>query len=523
MHFRKIVSFAMIFALGITFSFASNNNNGFEVGNLSSQSGDSKDSLAIKFIEKKLEKGEFKIKNKYTDEFGLTTVRIQQYYNGFPIFGHDQIVNIQSDGVIKSFIGETINLENTLTKKATHKKAAKEAIEISIADLGFAPVLNQDADSEIVVYVQDGAAYYTHKVELVFDEPNPGRWFYFIDTNTGAIINKFNTLDTAKPVPGITFNPANSVTGTGIDVLGTNRTFTTNKHTDGKYYLADMTRGKGIITYNANNRTTLPGTLWSDLDNIYNASLDKAAVSSQYNMAITYDYFKNVLNRNSFDGNGAQIKSSVHVGTSYNNAYWNGTQLAFGDGDGNTFIPLSGALDVVAHELTHAVTTYTADLTYQNESGALNEAMSDILGTAVEFYANADPDWLCGEDIAGPGLGTPALRSLENPAAYGDPDHYSKRYTGTSDNGGVHTNSSIINKAAYLIGNGGTHYGVTVQGQGVNVMEKVFYRALSTYMTSSTNFAQSRLACVQAATDYYGAGSAQVQAVKDAFTAVGIN
>lgn len=533
MHFKRILSFALVLTLGLSSTFASGNpHKGFEVGELSGKSGEAKEAIALKFMERNaldgdvmgsLSVGEFKVLNKFADELGLSTVRLQQYYGNYPIFGSDQIVNIDSEGVVRSYIGETIKLEGKLEKKLDFDLTKKEAIDIAFEDLGFKPNLANKVDPQIVVYTIDEQPTYTYMIELVFDNPTPGRWFYFIDADNGNIVNKYNTISTAKPVASLTFNPANTAIGSGTDVLGNRRSVTANRHTDGKYYLADMTRGKGIMTYNANYSTRLPGTIWSDADNQYNMSADRTAVSSQANLGIVYDYYKAKFNRNSFDNYGAQIKSSVHVGSAYNNAYWNGTQFAFGDGDGDVFIPLSGALDVVAHEYTHAVTSKTANLIYQNESGALNEAMSDIMGTAVEFYANDNPDWLCGEDIAGPGLGTPALRSLEDPAEYGDPDHYSKIYTGTQDNGGVHTNSSVINKVAYLIGNGGTHYGITVEGQGVEAMEKIFYRALTTYMTSSTNFSGAKLACRQAAIDLYGAYSPEVEAVQDAFTACGIN
>ena len=197
--------------------------------------------------------------------------------------------------------------------------------------------------------------------------------------------------------------------------------------------------------------------------------------------------------------------------------------MVYGDGDGTTFISLSGGLDVVAHELTHAVTSSSSNLVYQNESGALNEAISDIFGTLVEFYKNNNPDYLIGEDIYTPGTANDALRSMSDPTKYGDPDHYSKRYTGTSDNGGVHTNSGIINKAAYLLAAGGTHYGVTVTGIGNDKVGAIYYRANTVYLTSSSTFSQARAALVQAAADLYGATSAEVNSVKKSYDAVGVN
>jgi thermolysin len=185
---------------------------------------------------------------------------------------------------------------------------------------------------------------------------------------------------------------------------------------------------------------------------------------------------------------------------------------------------MSGALDIVAHELTHGVTDYTSQLIYQNEPGALNEAFSDIMATSVEFYTQpGKADYLLGEDVVTPGGG----RSLQNPMAFGDPDHYSIRYTGTLDNGGVHTNSGIANHAFYLAIEGGRHrLGATVQGVGAAnrlQIERVFYRAFTTFLTPSASFSQARAATVQAARELYGAGSAAETAVIQAWNAVGVN
>lgn len=197
--------------------------------------------------------------------------------------------------------------------------------------------------------------------------------------------------------------------------------------------------------------------------------------------------------------------------------------MVYGDGDGNTFVPLSGALDVIAHELTHAVTDTSADLIYQNESGAINESMSDIFGTLVEYHFNNKPDWQVGEDIYTPNVAGDALRSMEDPTLSGDPDHYSKRYTGTGDYGGVHINSGISNKAAFLLANGGTHYGVTVAGIGNDKAGDIYFRTLTQYLTPNSNYSHFRVSTIQAATDLYGASSAEVASVKAAFSAVGVN
>jgi len=192
---------------------------------------------------------------------------------------------------------------------------------------------------------------------------------------------------------------------------------------------------------------------------------------------------------------------------------------------------LAGALDVCAHELTHGVTQFTSNLIYRNESGALNEAFSDIIGTSVEFFFQpsgvAGPlkaDYLIAEDVVIPG----GIRSLSDPGSFGDPDHYSKRYLGTSDNGGVHTNMSIATHAFYLAIEGGTNRtsGSSVTGVGAanrEQMEKVFYRGFTQLMPSNATFAVARAVTIQAARDLYGAGSAAERAVTQAWTAVGVS
>ena len=203
--------------------------------------------------------------------------------------------------------------------------------------------------------------------------------------------------------------------------------------------------------------------------------------------------------------------------------------------NGRTWNHTSGAIDIVAHEITHGVTEYTSNLIYQNESGALNESFSDIMATAVEFYFQPVGDgllraeYLCGEDaVRGAANPTNGIRSLVNPTAYGHPDHYSIRFIGSTDNGGVHINSSISNHAFYLAIEGGIHRlsGVIVQGVGSQnreQIERIFYRAFTQMLTPNSNFAVARAATIQAARDLYGAGSNAERAVFQAWTAVGVN
>lgn len=290
-------------------------------------------------------------------------------------------------------------------------------------------------------------------------------------------------------------------------------------------------RARNRATYNGNKTATLPGTLV--LTETGGTTTDAVISTAHAHAATSYDYYSSVHSRDSFNNAGAQIKTTVHHQLNYNNAFWNGSQLVYGDGDGTTFTPLGNALDVGAHELTHAVTTYSANLVYSNESGALNEATSDIMASAVEAWkdgAVSSDTWKVGEDIYTPGTAGDALRSMADPTASGDSDYYPTRYTGTADGGGVHTNSGIANLAFKLMVTGGTHprgkttVNVTALNAtattSINMGAKIWYRALTVYMNSTTNFSAARTATAQAATDLYGATAAA--SVNAAWDAVGV-
>ncbi|WHY72189.1 M4 family metallopeptidase [Fictibacillus enclensis] len=468
----------------------------------------------------------FTVASKQKDKLGSTVLRLQQVYQGVPVWGSTQAAVVDKEGVLKAVSGSVApNLEQKSGLKNTKKISAKKAIAKAVSDLGYTPDYEKAPTADLVVYTSGNEAVYAYLVNLNFLSPEPGNYNYFVEAATGKIINKYNNIDEAHGQqaagkPGGTLTGTNA-TGTGKGVLGDSKTLRTLL-SGSTYYLQDNTRGSGIFTYDGKNRQSLPGSLWADADNAYNATYDAPAVDAHYYAGVTYDYYKNVFGRNSYDNKGGALKSTVHYSRNYNNAFWNGSQMVYGDGDGTTFVPLSGGIDVVAHELTHAVTDTSSDLVYQNESGALNEAISDIFGTLVEYYDNRNPDYEIGEDIYTPKVANDALRSMSDPTKYGDPDHYSKRYTGTSDNGGVHTNSGIINKQAYLLAVGGTHYGVTVPGIGNSKLGALYYRANTVYLTANATFSQARAALVQSAVDLYGAGSAEVNAVNKSFDAVGV-
>ena len=271
------------------------------------------------------------------------------------------------------------------------------------------------------------------------------------------------------------------------------------------------------------------GVDFTDADNTWNnvnANKDEVATDAHWGAEMTFDYYKNVHSRNSYDGNGAKILSYVHYSTNYNNAFWDGVRMTYGDGDGTTFTPLT-ALDVCGHEITHAVTTNTANLIYSNESGALNESFSDVFGQTIEIWARPTKySWKIGEDITPSGNG---IRSMVNPNLFGHPKYYKgvSWYAGTADNGGVHTNSGVQNYWYYLIAKGST--GTNEKGSafkidslGIDKAAKIAYRNLSVYLTSSATYADARIFSILSAADLFGQCSNEVIQVTNAWWVCGV-
>ncbi|MEX0417040.1 M4 family metallopeptidase [Bacillus sp. C30] len=450
-----------------------------------------------------------------------TIVRLQQRYKGVPVWGYTQIAHINKQGVLKMFSGDIApNLSQSQTLQLNHQIDKQQAIEVAQKDLGLQPKYEENPSATLYMYLQNQKISQVYVVHLNFLDPHPGNYYYFIDIQSGQILDKYNTIYTESTTDNKAPIAGTNTTGTGKGIWGDTKSFPTT-FLGNQYYLQDNTRGMMIYTYDAKNNLTIPGTVWSNTTNVFNRPYDAAAVDAHYYAGVTYDYYKRVFNRNSYNNGGATIHSTVHYGKNYNNAFWNGSRMVYGDGDGYTFTAFSGGLDVVGHELTHAVTSSTSDLIYRNESGALNESISDIFGVLIKQANNKDTDWDIGKDIYV--SRNQAMRSMSNPTKYGDPDHYSKRYMGTGDNGGVHTNSGIINKAAYLLANGGNHNGVNVTGIGKDKMGTIYYRANTMYFTSRTDFKEARRLLIKAASDLYGDQSPEVNAVKSSYDAVGIS
>ena len=475
-----------------------------------------------------------------TDALGMDHIRVQQTVGGVPVWGAESALHLRR-GQVYAWGGDLHpDAVGVQTRPALD---ADGSIQVAQRALGRVEYRRSQGDAalsgrdhvdewapqaELVVFPHDGSYPLAYHVRLFVDAPTPANWEVFVDATTGEVIHRFNSLHTFDPraetVSGTPYaHPAEAsvlfagpANGTGTSVFG--GTLAIPTYLSGSdYYLYDTTRGPQYIrTMTSNNGTSLPGSYITDSDNSFTATAARAGVDAHFGAVATYDYYKNTHNRNSYNGNNASITSTVHYSSNYNNAFWNGSQMVYGDGDGTTFAPLV-ELDIVAHELTHAVTATSAGLIYQNESGALNESMSDIMAIMVDR-----DDYTVGERSYTPGIPGDALRSLSNPPAGDQPDNYADRYIGSQDNGGVHINSGISNKAAYLLVAGGTFRGVSVASIGRAKTEKIFYRALTTYFTQSTNFAGARQGTLQATADLYGSGSTTYTAVQNAWAAVGV-
>lgn len=308
------------------------------------------------------------------------------------------------------------------------------------------------------------------------------------------------------------------------------------------YTLRDSSRGSGIFTYNLKKGTTLKTTDFTDADNNWtaaefnNAAFDNAALDAHWGVSNTYDYFKTNFNRNSYDNAGAALKSYIHYSSAYENAFWSGSEMIYGDG-ASTFSTLT-SLDVTAHELGHAVCQETANLVYSRESGAINEGLSDIWGAVVEnAYAPTKQNFLIGEDITkvSPGY----LRSMSDPnSGYSkQPDTYKGTYwktatsscqpTNSNDQCGVHTNSGVLNHFFYILtqGKSGTNdlgniYNVT--GIGFIKSAKIIYRLETSYLTSTSTYDNVKTYAIQSAKDIFGADSPEAIATQNALYAVGL-
>ena len=469
---------------------------------------------------------DFAVTREDTDDLGLRHVRVVQEVAGVPVLGGDAIIHYDGAGQVYAVTGTRIAKVQVNVVPAITGSQARDALSARLAALrdDFQSGARTAADlvqPTLAIVPSARGDKLVWMSNTLIDDDSPAQIEAMVDAHTGEILQLRDVLETAGAV------------GTGKSLYVGNVAINTNSLASG-FEMRDTTRG-GTYATNMKSRTQ-GGAIFTDADNLWGSNttgdVASAAVDAHYGAASTFDYYASVHGRNGIANNGAGSYSRVHYSRKYNNAFWSDSCfcMTYGDGDGSTFSPLT-SLDVAGHEMTHGVTSRTANLTYSGESGGLNEATSDIFGTATEFFANnaGDPgDYLIGEKItlrklaAGdPGAGK-YLRSMIHPKYDGKSiDHYSKYVSGMD----VHYSSGIANNFFYLLSEGGTNdtSGISVNGITRAKAELIWYRALTVYMASGTNYAQARVATLNAASDLFGAASPERDAVAATWTACGVN
>ncbi|GAA1421361.1 M4 family metallopeptidase [Streptomyces thermospinosisporus] len=456
------------------------------------------------------------------DRDGTVHVRYERTYDGLPVLGGDLIVQGDKAGEADKVVKATRAALKPATTAAKVPAAKAEQQALSAAKAGDAEGAEADRAPRKVIWAADGkpvVAYETVVGGLQHDG-TPQELHVVTDATTGEKLHEWQAVQT----------------GTGHTVYSGTVNLTTTQ-SGSTYNLTDGARGNHR-TYNLNRGTSGTGTLFSGPDDVWGdgtpSNAESAGADAHYGAALTWDYYKNVHGRSGIRGDGAGAYSRVHYGNNYVNAFWSDSCfcMTYGDGSGNVN-PLT-SIDVAGHEMTHGLTSVTARLIYSGESGGLNEATSDIFGSTVEFYADNSSDvgdYLIGEEIDINGDGTP-LRYMDKPSKDGRSKDYWYSGIGSID---VHYSSGPANHFFYLLSEGSgtktingvtydspTSDGLPVTGIGRAKAEKIWFRALTTKFTSTTNYAGARTGTLAAAGELYGTDSAEYKAVAHAWAGVNV-
>ncbi|NRB64469.1 MAG: M4 family metallopeptidase, partial [Saprospiraceae bacterium] len=501
---------------------------------------------------------EFQLIDEYTDDLNQTHLLYQQMWQGLSVWGQEIRLhrrNGEIDLMHGRYLATPRNVtvdpslsEQEATTKALDHLAEREVVKVFDEHMIFMAGGPQVRNTELVVYQPKNTLEPRLVWHTVVGAHALSRWAYFMDAHSGEVLNRYQMVCTMHPdlEPGHSHSIPMTKTGikhtehqhmvldgpataNAIDLLGVSRTIGTYE-IGSDFLLLDASRPMfnpqqstlpdnpigAILTLDARNKTTEDGQAFY-VTSSNNTWSDAAAVSAHYNAGICYDYFRSTFGRNSINGNGGTIFSVVNIsdddGSGLDNAFWNGQFMFYGNGK-EAFDPLAAALDVGAHEMTHGVIQNTANLEYQDEPGALNESFADVFGVLIDR-----DDWQLGEDVVRLNyFPSGALRDMQNPnnggSRLGDPGwqpaHVDEQYRGPQDNGGVHINSGIPNRAFFLF----------ASQVGLDRAEQVYYRVLTTYLTRTSQFFDMRMAVMQASADLYG--NTEVNAAASAFDAVGI-
>ncbi|MCX8081504.1 MAG: M4 family metallopeptidase, partial [Bacteroidia bacterium] len=463
-----------------------------------------------------------------SDDYGFQHSTYQLFYNQTPIQNKLLKVHVRegqwtANGEL-SAVSEPQNLALIDEKKALQAalksiKAKKYKWDLPDETEHVRRVTNNPEftffpKGQLVLLEKEKQFKYVWKFDIYSHEPLD-RSLYFVDAQTGKIIEKYPLICSIN------------VTGTAHTKYSGVKTFTIDQN-GSTYRLRENAKGQGVETYNLQNGTnygaavdfTNTSTTWSL------SGLDHGVVDAHWGAEMSYDYYMQIHNRNSLDNNGFKLLSYCHYSTNYNNAFWDGLRMTYGDGN-QTSMTIFTCLDVCGHEFTHGLTEFTGNLVYQNEPGALNESWSDIFGTCIENFGKPTGwNWKIGNEITTNNQG---IRDMQNPKLFADPNCYMGQYwyTGTADNGGVHTNSGVGNYWFYLLTAGGTGTNdignsYTVTGIGMTPASRIAFRAMTVYFTPNTNYANARALTIQAAKDLFGNCSNEVIQCTNAWYACGV-
>ncbi|MEU3371238.1 M4 family metallopeptidase [Streptomyces sp. NPDC006711] len=455
------------------------------------------------------------------DKDGTVHTRYERTYQGLPVLGGDLMVD-SAAGKTKDVIkANSAQLKGVSTAAPSDAAATAGAQALKAAKAAGSKADKADSARKVIWMVKGAPTLaYETVVGGLQDDGTPNQLHVITDAKTGAKLHQWQGIETG----------VGNTRYSGQVTLGTSQS-------GSSYTLNDTGRG-GHKTYNLNHGTSGTGSLFTQSTDTWgdgtNTNAATAGADAAYGAGVTWDFYKNVFGRSGIRGDGVAAYSRVHYGNSYVNAFWDDSCfcMTYGDGSNNND-PLT-ALDVAGHEMSHGVTAATAGLNYADESGGLNEATSDIMGTSVEFYANnaSDPgDYLIGEKIDINGDGTP-LRYMDKPSK--DGGSADSWYSGVG-NLDVHYSSGPANHWFYLASEGsgakvinGVSYnsptsdGLPVTGIGRDKAQLIWYKALTTKFNSSTDYAGARAGTIAAATELYGANSAEVNNITDAWAAINV-
>jgi Zn-dependent metalloprotease len=487
---------------------------------------------------------ELKQRNSLGDSLGQTHVRFDQYFNGVKVFEGEAISHVEKNGrvTVTDAIRKNLKVDTTPT--------ISDATAVSIAMSRMNAVGGYDTPSASLEILPAGERSKSTRLTwhvrafVENDASEPAQYDFFVDAHSGEIAFSFDSLETAKPGSGGGTAAVVPAVATGRTMWSGDVSIDVNHPTSTSWTMQDTSRGVGVAASGLGNytmdmlRSTRGGSIISRSTSSFgdgsraNTDSATAAADAHYGLQKTWDYYKLIHGRNGIDGSGSKTYSRVHYSLNYENAFWSDSCFCMTYGDGaSTFYPLV-SIDVAGHEMTHGVTSRTSNLTYSGESGGLNEASSDIFGTAVEFYSNSvsdAPDWWIGERIfrsnwsTGSFVQSKALRYMDDPTKDGRSPACWSSGLGSLD---VHYSSGPANHMFYLLAQGGKSAcnGNLVAGVGMAKAEKIWFRALTVKMTASTNYAGARAAALAAASDLYGGtGSAEYAAVAAAFSGINVN